>query len=337
MFRWLRRGSTPPVASSGYRLPSTLWLDSPGAQSRIREMEQRGAISAGEARRLADFMRDGFTILRPEISEATFTSLERDVDHLWKSKPWSVAYAHQGPAYPMAYADESRERRRRSRIHDIHSASDAALSLYLHPEIFRFVRLILDEEPLAFQSLYFQFGSEQVIHRDPVVVPTAAPGHLVAAWIALEDIRPGSGELIYVPGSHRLPYFEFSPGEWQFDAYRMGEREIEQAREWDRQQMKLHGLEARTFTPSKGEVLIWHASLMHGGAAVASDELTRKSYVVHYSTASTYRTRAITVHEKVTTADGEHEVPRVVGTETILESDGCRGLDNPMRTFGPGA
>lgn len=292
-------------------------------------------MTAEEAVRLREFMEQGFTVLKPAISPDIFSSIESDVDSLWKNRPWTVAYAYDGPAYPMAYADEQRERRRKSRIHDIHSASDAALSLYLHSEIFRFVRLILDDEPLAFQSLYFQFGSEQVIHRDPVVVPTAVPGHLVAAWIALEDIRPGSGELVYVPGSHRLPYFEFSPGEWQFDAYRMGEKEIARAKEWDREQMRVHRLQPRTFTPAKGEVLVWHASLMHGGASVDSDKLTRRSYVVHYSTASTYRNRAITVHEKVKEGNQVREIPRVVSTERILEKDGCRGLDNPMRDFAP--
>ena len=30
------------------------------------------------------------------------------------------------------------------------------------------------------------------------------PLNMLTAWIALEDIHPGSGELLYVPGSHRF-------------------------------------------------------------------------------------------------------------------------------------
>lgn len=320
----------------GYRLPSTLWVDRPDALRHAQSLRESGRISHDDELHLRRFIDDGYTVLDLNLSDSTFDQMERDVDGLWKTKPWDVAYAYTGPAYPMAYSDEQRERRPKSRIHDMHSASETALGLYLQPQLFRFVNLILGEEPVSFQSLYFQFGSEQVIHRDPVVVPTAQPGHLVAAWIALEDIHPGSGELLYVPGSHRLPYFEFSPGEWQFDAYRMGEKEIAAAKEWDRRICAERGLETKAFTPRRGQALVWHASLMHGGGSVEGEGRTRRSFVVHYSTRSTYRTRAITIHEKHTAADGSTtEQPRVVGTDEILAANGCVGLDNPMRGFVP--
>ena len=108
----------------------------------------------------------------------------------------------------MAWAEEEHDRRGGCRIHDIHSHCPAALALYLDRQIFDWVRLFLGEEPVAIQSLYFEYGSEQALHRDPVVVPIQSHGHMIAAWIALEDIGPDCGPLIYVPGSHRLPYFE---------------------------------------------------------------------------------------------------------------------------------
>ena len=338
MFRWLRRNPPPPVTpdESGYRLPSSLWVDRPDAMSHLAGMRSRGDVDSHEADLIEQFIVRGFAVLELNPDPDTFDSIERDVNSLWADRPWNVAYAYDGPAYPMAYADESRERRPRSRIHDIHSASEAARSLYLDPKLFKFVRLILGEEPVAFQSLYFQFGSQQVIHRDPVVVPTAAPGHLVAAWIALEDIRKGSGELLYVPGSHRLPYYEFSPGEWQFDAYRMGAKEIEEAKAWDRDQCARLGLETIGFTPRRGQALVWHASLMHGGGPVEGEGRTRRSFVVHYSTRATYTTRAITVHERTMNEAGDTvEIPRVVGTTETIEQNGCVGLENPMKTFEP--
>ena len=53
-------------------------------------------------------------------------------------------------------------------------------------------------------------GSEQGLHRDTAFVVVDPPMSLVAAWIALEDVAAGSGELTYVPGSHRLPEYLFS-------------------------------------------------------------------------------------------------------------------------------
>jgi ectoine hydroxylase-related dioxygenase (phytanoyl-CoA dioxygenase family) len=42
----------------------------------------------------------------------------------------------------------------------------------------------------------------------------------------------------------------------------------------------------------KGDVLIWHANLVHGGAPILNPALTRKSMVVHY-----YANDVIKYHE----------------------------------------
>ena len=184
----------------------------------------------------------------------------------------------------------------------------------------------------SIQSLYFEYGSEQILHRDPVVVPTGAPGHLLAAWIALEDISADSGALVYVPGSHRLPYYTFSPGEYEFDGSRMGEEEIRAGTAWDDEQARRRGLEPKIFTARKGEVLLWHASLRHGGSPVRDPSLTRRSVVVHYAPRRSYVSRSITVVDPLRHDDGRvEERARIMETETVIERDGCAGFDNPMR------
>jgi len=42
-----------------------------------------------------------------------------------------------------------------------------------------------------------------------------------------------------------------------------------------------HGLEKRHFLAKKGDVLVWHADLVHGGSP-GSHLMTRKSIVTHY-------------------------------------------------------
>ena len=184
------------------------------------------------------------------------------------------------------------------------------------------MRLILGEDAVAIQSLFFEYGSEQMLHRDPVVVPTGGHGHLTAAWIALEDIGPDCGALVYVPGSHRLPYYAFAPGEYRFDGSRMGEAEARAATEFDDEQARLHGLAPRTFTAEKGEVLIWHAALRHGGGPVTDPNATRKSFVVHFSKRATYPSRSITLGEPETV---------VMETSETVERDGCVGYESPMQ------
>jgi hypothetical protein len=43
-----------------------------------------------------------------------------------------------------------------------------------------------------------------------------------------------------------------------------------------------HGLEPAYFTPQAGDVLLWHANLIHGGAPRRDSERSRKAVVCHY-------------------------------------------------------
>ena len=50
--------------------------------------------------------------------------------------------------------------------------------------------------------------------------------------------------------------------------------------------------EKKIFLAKKGDVLIWHANLFHGGEPHKNPEKTRKSMVLHY-----YNTDCICYHE----------------------------------------
>ena len=147
------------------------------------------------------------------------------------------------------------------------------------------VELIYGEPAISFQSLYFEYGSGQALHRDPMYVVTTPPSHLLASWVALEDIAPESGPLAYVPKSHRLPWFEFEPGT-VVCGQKVSKERREEFNEWRRATLIEQGLETVAFTPQRGDAFIWHGSLLHGGIPVENRNLTRKSFVVHYCTAA---------------------------------------------------
>lgn len=324
-------GTTPadPAAAggSGIHLDSGLWLDRADWRERLDERERTGLVTAEQAERLAHFAEHGYVTFPLTLDDATLDAVEAAVDRAWRERPPQLAFASGGPARRFIHADEGRDRRRGCRIHDLHSWDEAALALYLERRIHDTARLVLGDDAVAIQSLYFQYGSEQILHRDPVVVPTGAPLRLLAAWIALEDIHPDSGALVYVPGSHRLPYYEFAPGRWEFDARTMGEAEATAATAFDDQQARRHGLEPELFTPRRGEVLVWHASLRHGGSPVTDPERTRKSFVVHFSTAGNYGNRSITLAEP----DDEGDRFEIWETDRVLTQGERRGFDNPLR------
>jgi ectoine hydroxylase-related dioxygenase (phytanoyl-CoA dioxygenase family) len=106
-------------------------------------------------------------------------------------------------------------------------------------------------------------------------------GYMTAAWIALEEITPNNGPLEYHVGSHTLPYLlngSYDHGGNQFiigeDAYARYEEAV------DKSIAEGH-FEKREFHAQPGDVLFWHANLLHGGKKMSVPNASRKSMVIH--------------------------------------------------------
>jgi ectoine hydroxylase-related dioxygenase (phytanoyl-CoA dioxygenase family) len=307
--------------------PGLLWLDEPGAQRRIKARARAQELSVGEEASLRKFAEDGYFILPIDLSAEDAAAIDRDVDALWSNRPSNVAFAYDSPPRRFSEAVPAEDRKPRYRIHELHSASETALRLYLHPQIHRYASLILGETAVATQSLYFEYGSQQALHRDSVVVPTPQFGRLVAAWIALEDIAPESGPLSYVPGSQRLPFYELSPGRHVYDPSVHTAKDVEAAVAFYAAELERSKLPVKQFTARRGEVLIWHSALTHGGSPTLDPQRTRKSFVVHFSTLSAHPTRECAVRETVDGVAGES----VFSTAKILRRKGAFGFANPLQ------
>lgn len=337
--RLLRRAPAAPGGPLDARglLQSDLWIDQPDAAAEIDRRLGQGRITAEQAAGLRHFVEQGYLTFSLDLPAEVYGALDAEVERLWRDHPDDVAYAFHGPLKPFSYAEGTAERQPSYRIADLHGTSEPACELFLHPKVFEWVRLALGLEPVATQSLTFEFGSQQALHRDPVFVQTQPPSHLVAAWIALEDIHPRSGPLVYVPGSHRLPYFQLAPGQHLFDHKKHGPAEIAAMAEFDRAQMAERGMEVVAFTPKRGEVLLWHHSLLHGGSPSEDLALTRKSFVIHFSSREHYKRLKQTYLERVPLPEGGFaERPRIVETERLLERAGCAGFASPLAEWRAG-
>jgi len=301
-------------------LRSDLWLDQPDAHKQIEKRRLR----PDRAEALHLFVDHGYLQVSLGRDEEFWTGLDADIERLWERRPPDLAVSEQqgeptsfrdyeGPVRPVGY-----------RIPDLHGHSARALRLYLDKTLFYWMELIFDQPAIAFQSLYFEYGSEQGLHRDPMFVLATPPSHLLAAWIALEDVAADAGPLSYVPGSHRFPWIEFQDGEVHKPVMTSPERETAWLEFRDRIARE-HGVES--FTCKRGDVFVWHAGLMHGGAPVQTHGRTRKSFVIHYSTAATYHSRMAPA--RIHTADGWANAR--LGTDIVLTQEGRRGLDAPLR------
>ncbi len=309
-------------------LQSDLWLDQPDAHERIEERLTGALISPDEATRLHTFVDSGFLTFSIDLDAGFCEAFDDDVNGFWTSRPADLAVSPPTPQGPTSFRDwDGRVKAPGYRIPDMHSHSDRALDIYLHPGLFRMVELIYGEPAIAFQSLYFEYGSQQALHRDPMFVFTDPPSHLLASWVALEDIVPESGPLAYVPRSHRLPWFEFGPGSI-VSGHSVTKEQRAEFEAVTAAAIAELGLEVSQFTCRRGDAFIWHAGLVHGGTRIENRDRTRKSFVTHYCTAANYSSR--TAGMKVREGDDDWRRIRWT-TDRVLERDGRRGLDNPVR------
>ncbi|KEO72288.1 hypothetical protein EL17_16180 [Anditalea andensis] len=169
--------------------------------------------------------------------------------------------------------------------------SEELKNLVNAPELLKVLNLIMGTEMELFQSVNFLKGSEDPPHSDFIHMSTFPYGYLIAVWIALEDINSDNGPLYYYPGSHKLPYIMnedyITSGHkwWGYNNKQAYSKKIESVIIENR-------CEKKVFLASKGDLLIWHANMLHGGSKVNDLSLSRKSMVLHY-----YGKNSIRYHE----------------------------------------
>jgi phytanoyl-CoA hydroxylase len=257
-----------------------LWTDRRDADEEIDRRLSTGSISERDAQLLRHWVAHGYVILESAVEHEVCDQLRSDLDAAFAGGDERLlAHSSAEGGYQPLRAGLDTER---ARVVDVYVYYEAARRALFSEPIAEFLRIVFDDPPLLFQSLTFEKGSQQQMHQDTGFVVVASPLEFAASWIALEDIRPGSGELMYFDGSHRLPEYLFSGKYKHWNAKRDGEQ---QHSEWHAslyENAQRMGLDETTFVPSKGDALIWSADLAHGGSAVSDQTLTRKSLVGHY-------------------------------------------------------
>lgn len=167
--------------------------------------------------------------------------------------------------------------RGRNRVQDAWRYSAAVRDLAVLPAVLDVLRVLYDREPVPFQTLNFEYGTQQRAHSDTVHFSSLPRRYMCGVWVALEDIDAHNGPLFYYPGSHHLPdpffqRFGLPAGLGSYDGYEAAQQALVEA----------HGLEPIEFHAKAGDALIWSANLVHGGKPISEDGRTRWSQVTHY-------------------------------------------------------
>jgi len=160
--------------------------------------------------------------------------------------------------------------------------SPAVEGVFQHPLLLSIIKFVFEKDVLPFQTVNFIRGSQEKPHSDSIHMTTEPLGYLAAVWVALEDIQVGSGELLFYPGSHKLSYVMSEDFESGNTALQLGSTTREGYESKIEELIRQHACVGRPFLAKKGDVLIWHANLLHAGSPILDPQLTRHSMVAHY-------------------------------------------------------
>jgi ectoine hydroxylase-related dioxygenase (phytanoyl-CoA dioxygenase family) len=257
-----------------------LWIDLTDFNEAVTKRQKKGQLTREEADQVRFFADKGYLVIEQAVDAAACDRFSQDITSAFErgDNRLLIQRPGEGQGKPLT-PDQPRVQ---ARVVDSYVYYESALELLLSDKITRFLQIIFEDAPLLFQSLSFYNGSEQGMHQDTAYVVVSSPLELSASWIALEDVQEGSGELMYIPGSHRLPEYHFSGKYKHWAPDRDG---AEQHNEWARmlrEEAEQRGYPVEIFRPKKGDALIWAADLVHGGSPVKDRSRTRKSLVGHY-------------------------------------------------------
>ncbi|MDN6857031.1 phytanoyl-CoA dioxygenase family protein [Pseudomonas sp. CAN2814] len=274
----------------------TAWFDRPDALQHVADKEKSGEVSYEDARALEKWVSDGYIVIEGAVPDVDVDEVNSFIDNLLITDVanenitllgYTLDKEKGGAAVPhrdlVALSPEQRQENARLspwRIHELWTQCDAASRIYKNERLNNMASLIFDRASYPRSTINFYLGSQQELHQDMAVFHVYPGNYLIGAWVALEDISAESGPLRFAPGTHtsvQYPGFENHPqanlrtcnldeysGYYKFTNDEAGKAGVKQ------------------FIAKKGDVLLWHGMLVHGGSPVINPELTRKSMVIHY-------------------------------------------------------
>lgn len=211
---------------------------------------------------LLRFFERGYSIVRNFISEEQADTINKEIEQLQKS-------------------GELQFQNRNKFMFAIHK-SKIIKSIGLDKDLMELLDILLDGKAKLFQSINFINGSEQKTHSDSIHMTTFPLGGLIGVWIALEDVGVDNGALHYFPGSHKLPYYMNRDYDNEGDRWTLGKNGYSGYEDMLAEKVAALQLKKEIFTCKKGDMLIWHANILHGGEPHTNTSKTRKSMVFHY-------------------------------------------------------
>lgn len=119
------------------------------------------------------------------------------------------------------------------------------------------------------QTALFDANTETAAHQDSWYADSVPHGHMIGAWIALEDIQKEAGRFYVLPGSQKLVFHDdkVSHSDWMLRIAK---------------HVDTHHDEIVVPTLKAGDVMLFNAGIIHGSMPTTDHQYSRKSIVGHY-------------------------------------------------------
>jgi len=161
---------------------------------------------------------------------------------------------------------------------DIHQYRDfpdfsrSAMRIYTSPAMRNALRTVTGHDSCnLMQTMLFDANTATWPHQDWWYLDSVPNGHLLAVWIALEDIDERAGRFYVLPGSQTVDLHSDTPNLPHADWVQRMRRYVDERFD-------------EIYAPAmkKGDVLFWNSRTVHGSLPTKDPRFSRKSLTAHY-------------------------------------------------------
>lgn len=227
------------------------------------------------------FFRDcGFLVLPGFFTEDEVSWALSAYDQVWDELPSDVVVDSEATGRRVRIRDlTEKERKLPFKVNDLFLRDKDLREAIISERLGRILKELLHDDPVVINTLSVEYGTQQADHLDTLFMTPITAGHLVATWMALEDVDPDAGPLRYYPESNHIEPYRFEDG-----GYHVVQHEMPDWTDYMATAVQRHGLEESRFMAKRGDLFIWDAWLLHGGTEICKPGLSRRSLITHYFT-----------------------------------------------------
>ena len=182
-----------------------------------------------------------------------------------------------------------------NRVTNFHIFSKNTMDIATNKYVNEIISKLFNSQQCVYSSLFFREGTSQHFHRDTPHFYTNPIDMYYGVWYALEDIDANAGPLKYYVNSHKIA----DPSGYEIfnDVYKNldDKSKIKIGSDFEciikynkivedecvNKNLICIDNNNYVYKINKGDIIIWHPKLLHGGSDIIDRTLTRYSMVTH--------------------------------------------------------